>query len=77
MTSDGPRIERLLKKVLHRTTSVAFLFEPNDIAVSVQSIGAVGGDWAHAPELREVACDHLSYFASDAGLTELRRLLGL
>jgi uncharacterized caspase-like protein len=75
--ADGPRIERLLKKVLHRTASVAFLFAPNDIAVSVQSIGAVGREWAHAPELREVACDHLSYFASDVGLSELRRLLGL
>jgi hypothetical protein len=74
---DGPRIERLLKKLLHRTSSVAFLFAPNDIAVSVQSIGAVGRGWAQPPALCELPCDHLSYFSSDAALTELRRVLGL
>ena len=70
------RVERLFKKVLYKTTSMAFLFRPNDIAVSVESIGAVGGRWQHAPRLFTVACDHISYFASDAGVDKLRELLG-
>jgi hypothetical protein len=64
-----------MKKVLHRTTSMAFPFEPNDIAVSVTSIGSVGGMWTKRPETREVACDHISYFSSQSGLKELRELL--
>lgn len=73
--ADGPRVERLLRKVLHKTTSVAFLFEPNDIAVSVKSIGSVGAKWKQRPDTREVACDHLSYFTHPASLEQLRKLL--
>ncbi|HEX5715288.1 MAG TPA: alpha/beta fold hydrolase [Thermoanaerobaculia bacterium] len=73
--ADAPRIERLLKKVLHKTTSVAFLFEPNDIAVSVKSIGSVGTKWKQPPDTREVACDHISYFSHPASLEQLRKLL--
>ncbi len=73
--ADGPRVERLLKKVLHKTTSVAFLFEPNDIAVSVKSIGSLGAKWKQMPDTREVACDHISYFSHPASLEQLRKLL--
>jgi hypothetical protein len=73
--ADAPRVQRLLKKVLHKTTSVAFLFEPNDIAVSVQSIGSVGAKWKQPPDTREVACDHISYFSHPASLEQLRKLL--
>jgi pimeloyl-ACP methyl ester carboxylesterase len=75
--ADGGRVQRVLRKVLHHTTSIAFLFEPNDIAVSVKSIGAVGSGWGTPPVIRAVACDHMSYFASDAGLKELRAVLEL
>ena len=73
--ADAPRVQRLLKKVLHKTTSVAFLFEPNDVAVSVKSIGSVGATWKRRPETYEVACDHVSYFSNPASLERLRKLL--
>jgi len=73
--ADGERVRRLLKKVLHRTASVAFLFEPNDVAVSVTSIESVDGVRTPRPDNREVACDHMSYFSSEASLQELRALL--
>jgi pimeloyl-ACP methyl ester carboxylesterase len=73
--ADGPRVQRLLRKVLHKTTSVAFLFEPNDIAVSVKSIGSVGSKWTPRPDIRAVPCDHISYFSHPASLEQLRALL--
>jgi hypothetical protein len=66
----------LLKKVLHGAVSPAFLFTPNDIAVSVTSIESVNDVWNPSPKKIEVACDHLSYFSSEAGVKELRTLLG-
>ena len=73
--ADGNRVKRLLKKVLHKTASVAFLFEPNDLAVSVISIGNVGGAWATRPVTKPVACDHMSYFANEESVNELKSLL--
>lgn len=73
--ADGSRVQRLLKKVLYRTTSLVFLFEPNDIAVSVKSISTAGLFWKLKPDVQEVACDHVSYFSCEAGTQELRALL--
>ncbi|MGE3313080.1 MAG: esterase/lipase family protein, partial [Limisphaerales bacterium] len=69
---EGGRLERLLskvspKKVLHAATSLAFLREPNDIAVSVSSAKAVPGGRVPDPQVTEVACDHVTFFSSDAG----------
>lgn len=72
----GGRVRSLLKKVLHGAVSPAFLFTPNDIAVSVTSIESVNDVWNPSPKKIEVACDHLSYFSSEAGVKELRTLLG-
>lgn len=73
--ADGTAVKRLMKKVLHSTASVAFLWQPNDIAASVTSIGSVGAGWVHAPDVRLVACDHVSYFSSPAGIDALTSLL--
>jgi pimeloyl-ACP methyl ester carboxylesterase len=72
----GGRVQNLLKKVLHGAVSPAFLFAPNDIAVSVTSIESVNDAWNPGPQKIEVACDHLSYFSSEAGVKKLRALLG-
>lgn len=58
----GARVKRILKKVLHKTASIAFLFEPNDLAVSVNSVGSVGSTWGAPPETRPMACE--KYFAA-------------
>jgi hypothetical protein len=73
--ASGGRVQSLLKKVLHGATAPAFLFEPNDIAVSVISIESVNNARNPVPKKIEVACDHLSYFSSDVSVAELRALL--
>jgi pimeloyl-ACP methyl ester carboxylesterase len=77
---DGSYAAQLLGKlspsnVLHKTTALAFLGDPNDIAVSTASIVSVDGSRIPAPRCSEVACDHLTYFSSDAGVAALRDAL--
>jgi pimeloyl-ACP methyl ester carboxylesterase len=72
----GPRWRQLAQRLFHRALSAAFLFEPNDIAVSVASIGQVDRRRAPAPRVVEVACDHLTYFRAPAGLAALQEALG-
>lgn len=71
-------LSRLLEKLnptgnwLHAATGLAFYGQPNDIAVSVESIFSVPD--ARDPQPRKldtVACDHISYFRTAAGLNAL------
>jgi pimeloyl-ACP methyl ester carboxylesterase len=75
------RFERLLsrlapKRLLHGVTSLAFFSQPNDIAVSVESIGRVPRTFSCAQDPKEIYCDHLSYFTTEAGLQALSQALG-
>lgn len=56
-----------------RSAAFDLLFEnqPNDIAVGVESIKAIGGVRALKPVRHDVACHHLNYFSSDAGRAAL------
>ena len=65
-----------LQRVIHATASLAFFSEPNDIAASVSSIMAVPETFGEVSPLREVACDHLTYFSTDEGLGALKETLG-
>jgi hypothetical protein len=73
--------ERLLERVLPRpvqhkaTELLVFLGKPNDVAVSVASCASLPPDRKHPHELRPVACDHLTYFRTSAGLGELGGVL--
>lgn len=73
------RVRRLfeklnLKRVLHATASLAFFGQPNDIAVAVNSITGVPAFEKVDPP-REVACDHMTYFSTEAGLQALGEVL--
>ncbi len=73
------RLQRLFEKlnlqgVLHATASLAFFGEPNDVAVSVESITSVP-DFGKLDGYREVDCDHMSYFTTEAGLGALGEAL--
>jgi pimeloyl-ACP methyl ester carboxylesterase len=61
--------------LLHLATAPAFFGEPNDIAVSVVNILRQPAGRAHRTTVREVACDHLTYFNTKAGLNALAELL--
>lgn len=65
------RIKRLLQKLKHQGPSLVFFNQPNDIAVSVQSAMGVPTGRAQAPKPVTAACDHLSFFSSEAGLQAL------
>jgi len=72
----GGKWQRLLGKLsparlLRGTTALAFFGQPNDIAVSVASIGSVPLDREPRPVVRELPCDHMSYFTTAAGLRAL------
>ena len=73
-------LQRLLtrlapQRVLHDVTALAFLNKPNDIAVAVTSAGAVPRPRTPAPVTSEVACDHITFFTSDAGRRALLEVL--
>ncbi len=61
------------KPWIHTVTAPLFFGQPNDIAVTVESVcNAPMGDQAIV-----VACDHLTYFNTTAGLEQLAKLLPL
>ena len=69
-------LERLVtalsgRNLLYRTTALAFLSKPNDMAVSVASIGGLPRYWATRARLVEVPSDHISYFLTEASLRVL------
>jgi hypothetical protein len=69
-------MQRLLSQNLwHKLAGLAFFDKPNDIAVSVESIGFVPTDRSPQPYIREVACDHLTYFTTEVGLRALAEAL--
>lgn len=63
------------QRVLHAATAVAFLSQPNDIAVAVSSAQAVPNGRAPAAKIVEVACDHITFFSSNAGRRALLEAL--
>jgi hypothetical protein len=73
--SEEPFAGRLLADT-GRSAAFDLLFEkqPHDIAVSVESIGGVGGVRAEQPLRIDVACHHLNYFSSAPGRAALQRV---
>lgn len=77
---EGGAVERLIarlapQRVLHAAASLAFLRSPNDIAVSVESAKAVPAGRGPEPAIAQVACDHVTFFSSDAGRQALLEAL--
>jgi pimeloyl-ACP methyl ester carboxylesterase len=74
------RVERLLhslrlRPALHSVATLAFWGHPNDVAVGVESISSMPRDRVQPALVREVACDHMSYFTTEAGLRALAEAL--
>jgi pimeloyl-ACP methyl ester carboxylesterase len=61
-------------EMLHAVANPFFFGQPNDIAVSVNSMEAIAAGWK-PKDVQIVACDHLSYFRDPAGLTALANVL--
>lgn len=74
LESEGDKpslIKRLTQKLSNRALSLAFFGQPNDIAVTVDSIKSVNSDRTYPPQIQEVACDHTVYFYHPEGLKGL------
>lgn len=61
----------LKRKSLDVATGLAFLNTPNDLAVAVASAEHLPAPRSPAPQIEQVACDHLTFFSSDAGQAAL------
>lgn len=61
------------RRLLHDMTSLAFFGQPNDIAVSVDSITSVPA--GRVPNPLVVGCDHMTYFATESGQKALAEAL--
>lgn len=73
-------LERLVERLTstetrNRVLSLAFFNEPNDIAISVKSMLSLPEDRKPAAEVQEIACDHVSYFTTEAGIRALAKSL--
>jgi len=66
---------RLIEKIETGIGKLAYGREPNDIAVSVESIKKVDDKRSPGPEKIDLVCHHLNYFVSEAGLNALRKTL--
>jgi pimeloyl-ACP methyl ester carboxylesterase len=65
------KLQALLRKLGRGAMEFPFLGQPNDIAVTVESIKSVPQAQSHKPHIQEVACNHLVYFSDPAGLAAL------
>ena len=60
-----------MQTLFDKAVAMAFFEQPNDIAVTVQSIKSVGSDRNPQPKIKEIGCDHFVYFTEPVGLTAL------
>jgi pimeloyl-ACP methyl ester carboxylesterase len=65
----------MMKQFLGRVLSLAFLEQPNDIAVAVTSIRSVPETRRPAASMKTIGCDHLSYFSDPVSVGELKQAL--
>jgi triacylglycerol esterase/lipase EstA (alpha/beta hydrolase family) len=73
-------VQRLLAKlsvmkVVDAAVAAAFLGDPNDMAVSVESARWLPPLRHPEPDVRVLPCDHMTFFSSPAAATELRNVL--
>jgi pimeloyl-ACP methyl ester carboxylesterase len=67
------RLLAFLQKLGRGAIEFPFIGQPNDIAVTVQSIQSVPKERSPQPVTEEVACNHLVYFTDPAGLQALAK----
>ena len=78
MPTDGQaNLRARLRQKLFKTVEFPFWGEANDIAVTVESMKSVSAERRYPPQVQEVACNHLVYFAHQAGLAALAAAMAL
>lgn len=64
--NQASRLKRLIEKLRTQVVEFPFLGQSNDIAVTVESIKGIPGGRMIPPNIKEVACDHLTYFVENS-----------
>ncbi|HEY9852947.1 MAG TPA: caspase family protein [Leptolyngbyaceae cyanobacterium] len=72
---EANQLKRLIQKLCSRVVELPFFGQMNDIAVTVQSIKSIPERRKITPVIKEVACDHLTYFDISEGLDALSVVL--
>jgi len=76
--ADSGRAGRIVGKLTGSALDLVFHGSANDIAVTVDSAGAVGRSWLpRRPATIDAACSHVTYFSADEGLTAVHAALQL
>lgn len=81
LNTQSTLLKRLMQKLFHQAVDKvvdwAFFSQPNDIAVTLDSIKNVSSKRSPQPIilLPDIACDHLTYFTHPAGLDALAKAL--
>ena len=70
-------MQKLFGKAVDKVVDLAFFQQPNDLAVSLRSIKNLSDNRVPPPKILvpDTACDHLTYFTSQAGLEALANAL--
>lgn len=72
---EASRLKRLMQNLCSQVVALPFFGQVNDIAVTVQSIKSIPERRKITPTIKEVACDHLTYFDDLEGLKALSLVL--
>jgi len=70
-------MQKLFGSAVDSVVDTVFLQQPNDIAVTLESIKSISLERTPQPRIisPDAACDHLTYFTSKAGLDALVQAL--
>ncbi len=71
ITAEAETLKEKIMQRLGKLVELPFFKQPNDIAVSVNSIVSVPEGRSPAPKQLPTACNHLEYFVHPAGLASL------
>lgn len=71
MTAEAQTLKEKIMQRLGKLAELPFFKQPNDIAVSVNSIVSIPAGRSPSPKQLPTACNHLEYFVHPAGLASL------
>ncbi|MGF1675322.1 MAG: caspase family protein [Rivularia sp. (in: cyanobacteria)] len=74
-TDEAEKLQRLMGKLRNKSIDLVFFNQPNDIAVTVNSIKNINSTRVPQVQIREIGCNHLNYFSDAKGLSTLATAL--
>jgi len=72
---DNENLQQIMQKLGIKLINLAFFNQPNDNAVSVNSITSVKSNRVPQPQIYKTGSDHMSYFSDAEGLSAIAKAL--